>query len=73
MPSDVRAEFEKANLFGGALADVVWGWMSGETLTALNARLGGNVAKPEQGSQSAQVCTKSHSVPPHSLPAWLHK
>ena len=46
MPSDVRAEFEQADLFGGALADAVWGWMSGETLIALDVRLGGNSAKP---------------------------
>jgi hypothetical protein len=46
MPSDVRAEFEQADLFGGALADAVWGWMSGESLIALNVRLGGSSAKP---------------------------
>jgi hypothetical protein len=46
MPADLRAEFEQADLFGGALADAVWGWMSGETLVTLNTRLGGNPMKP---------------------------
>jgi hypothetical protein len=46
MPADVRAEFDHADLFGGALADAVWGWMSGETLIALNTRFGGNGANP---------------------------
>ena len=46
MPIDLRAEFDKADLFGSTLGDAVWGWMSGEPLIALNGRLGGNAAKP---------------------------
>ena len=63
MPAEVRAEFEKADLFGGALADVVWGWMSGETLTALNARLGGNVAKPDKVPKARKFVTRVIPAP----------
>jgi hypothetical protein len=43
---DDRTALGQAELFGGALADTVWAWMSGETLSALNVRCGGNPANP---------------------------
>jgi hypothetical protein len=42
----LREGLAQADLFGGSLADAVWGWMSGETLFLLNKRFVKKDANP---------------------------
>jgi hypothetical protein len=37
---------QNQQLFGGKLTEIVWAWMSGETLLQLDIRLGGKRDKP---------------------------
>lgn len=46
LPQEDRDDFEQGDLFGGALADTVWAWMSAESLLRINARCGGKPDKP---------------------------
>lgn len=46
LPQDDRDALEQGDLFGGALADAVWAWMSAESLLAINVRCGGKPDKP---------------------------
>jgi hypothetical protein len=53
-----QAELSNGDLFGGKLADAVWGWMAGETLQDLNMRLGGNVEKPGKCEKAREFVLK---------------
>lgn len=53
-----QKELFGGDLFGGRLADAVWGWMSGETLTSLNIRLGGNATKPGKCDKARKFVLK---------------
>lgn len=53
-----QAELSSGDLFGGRLADAVWGWMSGETLLTLNTRLGGNAQNPGKCEKARKFVLK---------------
>lgn len=53
-----QTELVSGDLFGGRLADAVWGWMSGETLLTLNTRLGGNPQKPGKCDKARKFVLK---------------
>jgi hypothetical protein len=53
-----QAELSSGDLFGGRLADAVWGWMSGETLLTLNRRLGGNARNPGKCEKARKFVLK---------------
>jgi len=65
----LRAELAQGDLFGGSLADAVWGWMSGETLLTLNARFAGNQDKPGKCESARKFVLKM--IPDLSFAAGL--
>lgn len=54
----LREDIAQSDLFGGTLADAVWGWMSGETLLVLDRRLGGKPDKPGKCDQARKFVLK---------------
>jgi len=54
----LRDDLGQGDLFGSRLAEIVWSWMSGETLRQLNTRLGGKANNPGKCSKARKFVLK---------------